>query len=116
MPLTVAERNAIADFEAARLVYVSLHTADPGTTGAAEATGGTPAYARKALSFGAASSGTATAGEVTFDVPPGTYTHFGVWTAVTSGTFRGGNPLSATTTINPQGQIKLTIAIPVAAS
>lgn len=116
MPLVVAERNAVADFQAARLLYVSLHTADPGTTGANEAAGGSPAYARKALVFGAASGGTATATEVTFDVPPGTYTHFGTFNALTGGTFRGGNPLSASTTINPQGQIKVTVAVPVAAS
>lgn len=116
MPLLDSERNAVADHQASRLAYVSLHTANPGTTGTAEATGGSPAYARKALSFSAASGGTATAAEVTFDVPAGTYTHFGVWTAATGGTFRGGNPLSASTTISPQGQIKVTVSIPVTAA
>jgi len=114
MPLTTAERNAIADFQASRLVYVSLHTADPAATGASEASGGS--YARKSLTFAAASGGTAVATEVTFDVPAGTYTHFGVWTASTGGTFRGGNPLSATATISPAGQLKITVSIPVTAS
>ena len=84
MPLLDSERNAVADLQASRLQYVSLHTGNPGTTGTAEATGGSPAYARKALVFTAASGGTATAAEVTFDVPAGTYTHFGVWTAATA--------------------------------
>ncbi len=115
MPLTVSERNAIADTEAARLVYVSLHTADPGTTGASEVTGGSPAYARKALTFTAAATGTAAAAEVTFDVPTGTYTHFGTWTALTVGTFRGGNLLATSQAFTAQGQLKVTVSLPVTA-
>lgn len=114
MPITTAERNTIADYAAARFVYVSLHTGDPGSTGANEATGGS--YARQELSFGSASGGTAVASEITFDVPAGTYTHFGVWTAASSGTFRGGNPLSVTANISPSGQIKATVSVPVVAS
>lgn len=116
MPLTDTERNTIADAEATRLSYVSLHTANPSTTGANEATGGTPAYARKALTWNASTGGTASANEVTFDVPAGTYTHFGIWSALTSGTFRGGNSLAASQVISSQGQIKLTVSIPVTAS
>lgn len=117
MPLIVGERNAIADAEAARLVYISVHTADPGTTGASESTGGSPVYARKAAVFGAAVNGTATAAELTFDVPASTITHFGVWSAVTAGTFRGGNPLAGGSQVfTAQGQLKLTIAIPVTAT
>ncbi len=111
-----AERNAIADAEAGRLLFVSLHTASPSTTGANEVTGGSPAYARKAATWNASAGGTATANQVTFDVPAGTYTHFGVWTALTAGTFRGGNPLAANQTISSQGQILLTISLPVTAT
>lgn len=114
MPLTTAERNVVADGVAARLAYISLHTGDPSTTGANEASGG--GYARQALSFSAAASGTAVASEVTFDVGAGTYTHFGVWTAVTGGTFRGGNALSTSAVISPSGQVKATLSIPVTAS
>lgn len=113
MALVAAEANQIADAEKTRLLYVSLHTASPGTTGTNEATGGSPAYARKALSWGAASGGTATAAEVTFDVPAGTYTHFGVWDAATAGNFRGGNPLNANQVLAAQGQIKFTASLPV---
>lgn len=116
MPLTDGERNTIADAEAARLLFASLHTSNPGSTGTNEATGGSPAYARKSLTFGSSSGGTATAAEVTFDVPAGTYTHFGVWSASTGGTFRGGNPLAVSQTMSSQGQIKLTVALPVTAS
>ena len=116
MPLTVAERNDIATAQATDLPFVSLHTADPGTTGASEATGGSPAYARKALTWGAASNGTVTAAEVTFDVPAGTYTHFGLFGAATGTAFKGGNPLAVSQTVSSQGQIKLTVSMPVTAS
>lgn len=54
----------------------SLHTADPGTTGASEVTGGSPAYARKALAWTAGTTGTATA-TATYDVPASTTVAFG---------------------------------------
>ena len=114
MPLTTAERNTVADAEAARLSYVSLHTADPGSSGTSEATGGSPAYARKALSFGADASGTASATAVTFDVPAGTYTHFGTWSASPAGTFRGGAALTGgSVTFGGQGQLQVTVTLPV---
>jgi len=116
MPLITAELNAIADFEAARLNYASLHTADPTTTGGAEATGGTPAYARLPITPSTATAGVAAFAQVTFDVPAGTYTHGGVWTALTGGTFRGGNALSATQIVNGQDQIRVTVSIPVTAT
>ncbi|WP_219536593.1 hypothetical protein [Nonomuraea guangzhouensis] len=50
---------------------------DPGTGanyGGTEATGGSPAYARQAVTWGAAASGQkANSGALTFDVPAGTY-------------------------------------------
>ncbi len=116
MPLTLAERNVIADAEAARLLFISLHTADPTTVGGSEATGGTPAYARKGAVFPATTTGTASAAELTFDVPAGTYTHFGTWSAVTAGTFRGGNALAASQTFAAQGQLRVTVSLPVTAS
>ena len=90
MPLTTVELQAAVDTEAARVTWLSLHTADPGQTGASEATGGSPAYARKQTTWGAAdASGIATGSQVTFDVPAATITHVGFWSASTAGTFRG---------------------------
>lgn len=109
--LTPTERDAGLDTEKARLVYASIHTADPGATGASEATGGSPAYARLALVFGADASGASTAGSVTFDLPAGTYPYFGLWSAVTAGTFRGGNALSSSVTLGAQGQLQLTVTL-----
>lgn len=106
--LPTAELNAAADFIAARWTYLSLHTADPGTTGASEATGGSPAYARIAASPGASSGGVVTFGNVTFNAPAGTYTHVGGWSAATAGTFRGGDALNSSVTVSPQGTVTLT--------
>lgn len=113
MALTEATINALLDEldETGDLpaAYASLHTADPGSTGTSEVTGGTPAYARKALTWAAASGGSKGAAMVTFDVPAGTITHFGLWTAVTGGTFRGGAALPANETYGAQGTYDLSI-------
>jgi hypothetical protein len=71
-----------------RAAYVSLHTADPGTTGTSEVTGGSPAYARKAASWTAGSEDGVVTVTVTFDVPASTtVTYVGLFDAATSGNF-----------------------------
>lgn len=82
---TTAERNALATDYGTDAAFGALFTADPGTSGSVtgEVTGGSPAYARKALSWGAPSNGVITA-TATFDVPAGTtITHAGVCSAST---------------------------------
>ena len=70
--------------------YASLHTADPSTTGANEVTGGSPAYARKAINFSAASAGSmASSSAPVFDVPACTLAYVGFFDAATSGNFIG---------------------------
>src|SRR5690554_2482354 len=64
---------------AGTVTHMSVHTGDPGSTGASEVTGGS--YARVAQSYG---SPTAGAGDLSaaavFDVPEGvTVTHWGAW-------------------------------------
>lgn len=109
MPLTNASKEAAADTVIGLGSWISLHTADPGTTGASEATGGSPAYAREQTTWSADATddGVRAGTEVTIDLPAGTYTHFGVWTAETGGTFIGGGSI-ASTTLGAQGQIKVT--------
>ncbi len=93
MPLTDAGRNASLDGLAAVAGFASLHSGDPSTTGANELTGGTPAYARKAITYAAASAGQrSNSAAITFDVPATTVTHVGLWSAVTAGTFYGWYP------------------------
>jgi hypothetical protein len=56
---------------------ISLHTADPGASGAGEVTGGD--YARKNTTWtGGATDGVVAGSEVEFSVPGGTYTHIAV--------------------------------------
>lgn len=95
MPFVNAGRNLMLDALTAAADYVSLHTADP-TSGANEASGGSPAYARKAVTHAAAASGVAAQNgtDPVFDVPAGTYYAIGYWSAVSAGTFYAWSPLA----------------------
>lgn len=82
---TTAEKNSLATKYGQDAAFAALFISDPGTTGSVsgEVTGGTPAYARKALTWGAPSAGVVTA-TATFDVPTGTtLTHAGLCSAST---------------------------------
>lgn len=88
--------------------WISLHTADPGSTGTSEVTGGT--YARMQATWGTVSNSavTATTG-VTLDVPAGTtITHWGLSSAATAGTFYYGGTLPAPETFGSNGTYSLT--------
>ena len=115
MPLTPTEVQVIAVAESAKMIFMSLHTATPAATGAAEATGGAPAYARKSTVM-TATAGVGTSTQVTFDVPAGTFTHFGLWSAATAGLFYGGNPLAASQTLGSQGQVLVTVTMTISAT
>jgi hypothetical protein len=79
--------------------YVSLHSDNPGETGANEITTGTDAdYIRKSTTFTDATSGSCSnesAVTWTVDSASSGYTirYAGVWTAETNGTFLGGGAL-----------------------
>jgi len=75
---------------------VSLHSADPGTIGDNELSGGSPAYARQTPSFNAASGGSRDlAADLTFDVPAGaTVAYVGYWQGTT---FLGSDAVTAET-------------------
>lgn len=110
MALSTNGRNLAVTGVTGGVTHVSLHTADPGATGASEVTGGAPAYARKAVSWGAASGGSASiSAGVTFDVPASTtITYVGLWNAAAAGTFEGSAQLSASETFGAQGTYNLT--------
>lgn len=77
---TNTQKENLATAYAAAGQRVSLHTADPGTTGANEVTGGTPAYAKKTPTWSAGTSDGVTTATVTFDVPTGTtVAYVGLW-------------------------------------
>lgn len=90
-------------------IYASLHTADPGTTGTSEVTGGAPAYARKSCTLNAASAGSRTSStQPTFDVPAATtITFVGWWDAVTAGNFLGSAAITSEA-FGAQGTYQLT--------
>ena len=98
--------------------YVSLHTADPSTTGANEVTGGT--YARVAVTWNAASGGSVTnATALSLNLPASTTAaYFGVWSALSSGTYYIGGALTpSVTTGGSAGVVTIaTSAITVTAS
>lgn len=83
MSLTTAAKNTLLG--ALSPDTMSLHSSFPGLTGTGELSGGTPAYARKACTFGAAAGGTrTTSGTVTFDVGAGSTVRWvGFWVGAT---------------------------------
>lgn len=116
---TAAEQAALNGIAAVAL-YLGLNTGSPGTTTTAalanESTGGTPAYARKAITWGSASGANpsviANTNTMVFDVPASTITNFSTWTIATlgSGTYEIGGSLSASQIFPAQGQFTIAAA------
>lgn len=77
--------------------HASLHDGFPGLTGTNEISGGTPAYARQAITFAAAAGGAAAANvQPTFDVPAAASVQWvGFWDAVTAGNFYVSGPVGS---------------------
>jgi len=79
----------------------------------AEATGGSPAYARQAVTWAAASSGqkTGSSGTLTFDVPAGTYAFFGMYSASTgnSNNYRGYIPFGGSSALKGFASVDTTL-------
>lgn len=96
MPLNDTAKNLMLDAFAGQAVFVSLHTADPGTTGTNEVSGGSPAYARKSITWDVAAAANLNSSNApVFDVPAGvTITHVGYWSALTAGTFYGSGDIT----------------------
>lgn len=104
------ELNSLATKAGTDFAFAALFTADPGLSGTAtgEVTGGSPAYARKALTFGAASGGVVTA-SATFDVPAGTTVTFAGVASASSGANILGRAAVTSQTFATQGQYLLTV-------
>lgn len=103
MPLaTTGESTVLNALLAAR--FVSLHTANPGNTGASEVAGGS--YARQAVTFANAGANPTVASNTgivqypTATAPWGTITHFGLWTAASGGSFLGYNAVTTPKSID----------------
>ena len=118
--------DAIGDMSLHAATYISLHTGDPGTTGASEVAGGSYARVQVNAQAGASPAWAAAAaaamvnsGAITFPQGGGdaAVTHFGLWTAATAGTFIRGGALDAgftySSTVTPEfadGALELTEA------
>lgn len=102
MPFNTVAKNVMLDAldeTASQITHIAIFTlADPGTgtnANAVEATGGTPAYARVAVTWGAAAAELKTnTNGLTFDLPAGTYGFYGFFNASSgnSGNYRGYAP------------------------
>jgi hypothetical protein len=105
---TTTQKNNLATAYGTNATYAALYTTAPGGSPGTEVTGGSPAYARKSISWGAASGGVITA-TVTFDVPSGTtVVGAGVHTAVTAGTYLDGASVTSQAFAS-QGTYQLTL-------
>ena len=85
--------------------FVSLHSADPGSTGASEVTGG--AYARQGpVAFSEAGNEPTVASNSAILTFPqataawGVVSYFGLWTAASGGTFQGSGQLTTSAPVN----------------
>jgi len=96
----VAYNRMLDALDDTETLYISAHTGDPGVDGQTgnEVTGGTPAYARKAGTWGAAASAQMTlSGTVTLDIPTGvTVSYLGLW-----------DSLAATAAANFMGRVDI---------
>jgi hypothetical protein len=101
-------KNAMLNHIGTQITYVSLHTASPATSGN-EISGGSPAYARKSITWATASNGSkAASNQPSFDVPAGkTVAAVGFWSAATGGTMYGDDDVTPETFAN-QGTYTLT--------
>lgn len=114
MALSTFLRNALLDHYLGGSAYtqptvrISLHTADPGITGASEVAGGS--YARKPPTFSAAAAGSkASSADIDFTVMPAcTVTHVGIWDALSGGNFLQGGALAASKVVNAGDTFRLT--------
>lgn len=104
MPFNAPAKNAMLDALSVITHLAVWQLTDPGTgtnaTGT-EATGGSPAYARQAVTWGSAASELkSNTGAITFDVPAGTYGFICYFNASTGNTnnYRGYAPINGGTT------------------
>ena len=91
--LTTAGKDILLDSSAAwPPAYAAVHNVDAPTDNTTEPSGGTPAYARKALTWGTSNSGSKPIAATlpVFDVPAGfTVKSVGLWSALSGGTLYG---------------------------
>ena len=92
---TTYAKNSLAAKYATEALFGAVYSAAGTSTAGTEPTGGSPAYARKSLTWSAPSSGVITT-SWTADIPSGfTTAGYGYHTAVTAGTYVDGGALTS---------------------
>ena len=106
MALTDATLNLVGTYLAGLCTHASLHSANPGTTGANETTAG-----RQAVTFNVDADGDLTLSATenfTGGAASGAVAYVGLWSAASGGTFRGGFAITGDATFNAAGEYNLT--------
>ncbi len=120
MPFNLTAKHVMLDAldeTATQITHVGIHQlgTDPGmgaNAAGTEATGGSPAYARQAVAWGAAATEQkSNTGALTFDVPGGTYSYFTLWNAATGNTnnYRGYIPFGGASALKGFFSINTTL-------
>ena len=106
---TATQRNNLATAYAAAATHAALYSTVPAGTAGTELTGGSPAYARKALSWGSPTDGVVSATAAVFDVAAGsTVAGAGLHTDISAGTYLDGAAVTSQAFAS-QGTYTLTI-------
>jgi hypothetical protein len=106
----VNELNAALTTIKAAATFISLHTGNPGTTGANEVVGGS--YIRVATTWGTVSGGSMTGSQVTINVPAGTtITNWGLWSTSTAGNYYDGGALPTGVLFSVAGTYLITVTL-----
>lgn len=92
MPIkTAAMKEYLAVHYGSKALYAALYTTAPGATAGTEPSGGSPAYARKALTWAPGTVDGVVTATVVFDVPSGaTIVGAGIHDAATAGNYLDG--------------------------
>lgn len=69
---TATMKNTLSDAYKAAAINGAVTTTAPGGSAGTEPSGGSPAYARKVITWGSSASGVVTATAIPFDIPSGT--------------------------------------------
>ena len=104
MALNSSGLNVAGNALKTAITHLSLHTANPGTTGTNPS-----AAARQPVTW-TVTNGNLSASNISFTggASSGPVTHVGYWSAVTGGTFYGADNLTGDTTFNSAGEYIVT--------
>lgn len=100
-----ANKAVVQDATGAVATWFSLHIGDPGTTGANEGSG--TGHARGQTTWDPSSGGTKNGSVAPLGAAAQNYTHWGLWTAASGGTFHIGGALPSPESYAAPGQYLL---------